>query len=71
MAVSVTLMMPPMRLSSSSTSEGETFSRVVATRSTPPSCHDTSPISGHASRRWHHRSPTQASSLAVMPAVGP
>ena len=34
-----TLMMPPIRLRSSSTSEGETFSRVVATSSTPPSCH--------------------------------
>ncbi len=37
-ASGLTLMMPPMRFNSSSTSEGETFSRVVATRSTPPSC---------------------------------
>ena len=33
-----TLMIPPIRRSSSSTSDGDTFSRVVATSSTPPSC---------------------------------
>lgn len=31
-------MMPAIRRSSSSTSEGETFSRVVATSCKPPSC---------------------------------
>lgn len=34
-----TLIIPAIRLRSSRTSEGDTFSRVVAASRTPPSCH--------------------------------